>query len=127
MKATGIVRYMDDLGRVAIPKDLRKRTGITEGDAFEIFVTTDKQIIMQKYHEEEPEKNGLKADTFKEEEYRKATIRDTGGDNKTVYLNLSKSAWDLLFWLESEGFFHYDVSISEGHDITTEDFLEKGD
>ena len=126
MKATGIVRRIDDLGRVVIPKELRRSMGIAEGDPLEIFTTTDKQVIFQKYHEEEPEKNGLEVSAELKEECRRVTIRDTEND-KTVYLNLSKSAWLLLYGLEEEGFFHYDVSISEEHDIATEDFLEKGD
>lgn len=41
MKATGIVRRMDDLGRVVIPKELRKFYGIREGDALEIYTTAE--------------------------------------------------------------------------------------
>lgn len=48
MKATGIVRRIDDLGRVVIPKELRKTLRIKEGDPLEIF--TDKEyLVMQKY------------------------------------------------------------------------------
>lgn len=48
MKATGIVRRIDDLGRVVIPKELRKAYDINEGDPLEIFV--DKEgIIIRKY------------------------------------------------------------------------------
>lgn len=38
MKATGIIRRVDDLGRVAIPKEIRRNANIKEGDALEIFV-----------------------------------------------------------------------------------------
>ena len=38
MKATGIVRRIDDLGRVAIPKEIRRTMGIREGDALEMFI-----------------------------------------------------------------------------------------
>ena len=38
MKATGIVRRIDELGRVAIPKEIRRNCGINEGDPFEIFI-----------------------------------------------------------------------------------------
>ena len=127
MKATGIVRRIDDLGRVVIPKELRRSVRIDEGDPLEIFTTNEGQIILQKYHLDEPEKNGLKVSAEpKEEECRKVTLRDTDS-NKIVYLNLSNSSWRLLCWLEEEGFFHYDVSFTEGHDIDTENFLEKGD
>lgn len=48
MKATGIVRRVDDLGRVVIPKDIRRTVGISEGDALEIFVE-DNKVIFEKY------------------------------------------------------------------------------
>lgn len=38
MKATGIVRRIDDLGRIVIPKEIRRNLGIREGDPLEIFV-----------------------------------------------------------------------------------------
>ena len=41
MRATGIVRRIDDLGRVVIPKEIRRGMGITEGDPLEMFVDTD--------------------------------------------------------------------------------------
>lgn len=41
MKATGIVRRIDDLGRIVIPKEIRRTMGITEGDPLEIYVTED--------------------------------------------------------------------------------------
>lgn len=46
MKATGIVRRIDDLGRVVIPREVRKTMGIREGDALEIF--TDKDTVIFK-------------------------------------------------------------------------------
>ena len=48
MKATGIVRRVDDLGRVVIPKEIRKMVKIKEGEALEIF-TEDNKVIFQKY------------------------------------------------------------------------------
>lgn len=49
MKATGIVRPVDELGRVVLPKELRKVMDINEKDGMEIFVEADK-IILRKYH-----------------------------------------------------------------------------
>lgn len=48
MKATGIVRKTDQLGRIVIPMELRKKLGIAENDPLEIFVEED-TIILQKY------------------------------------------------------------------------------
>lgn len=49
MTATGIVRRIDDLGRVVIPKEIRKRVGIKEGDPLELFTTRDGEVIFKKY------------------------------------------------------------------------------
>lgn len=48
LKSTGIVRRIDDLGRVVIPKELRRTLGIGNGDWLEIFVTGN-QVVLQKY------------------------------------------------------------------------------
>lgn len=50
MRATGIVRRIDDLGRVVIPREIRKNLGIKEGDPLEIFVDpVEKMVCFQKY------------------------------------------------------------------------------
>ena len=49
MKATGIVRRIDDLGRVVIPKELRRTMRIREGDPLEIFTDKDGELIFKKY------------------------------------------------------------------------------
>lgn len=49
MKATGIVRRIDDLGRVVVPKEIRRTMRIREGDPLEIFTGSDGEIILKKY------------------------------------------------------------------------------
>jgi len=49
MKATGIVRRIDDLGRVVIPKEIRRTLRIREGDPLEIFTDKEGEIILKKY------------------------------------------------------------------------------
>lgn len=49
MKATGIVRRIDDLGRVVIPKEIRRTLRIREGDPLEIFVAREGEVILKKY------------------------------------------------------------------------------
>ena len=46
MKATGIVRRIDDLGRVVIPKEIRRTMHIREGDPLEIFTDHDGEVYM---------------------------------------------------------------------------------
>ena len=47
MKATGIVRRIDDLGRIVIPKEIRRMMRIKEGDPLEIFTTSEGEIILK--------------------------------------------------------------------------------
>ena len=49
MKATGIVRRIDDLGRVVIPKEIRRTLRIKEGTPMEIFTDREGEIILKKY------------------------------------------------------------------------------
>ena len=49
MKATGIVRRIDDLGRIVIPKEIRRTMRIREGDPMEIFTSREGEILLKKY------------------------------------------------------------------------------
>ncbi len=49
MKATGIVRRIDDLGRVVVPNEIRRTLRIREGDPLEIFTDREGEIILKKY------------------------------------------------------------------------------
>ena len=49
MKATGIVRRIDDLGRVVIPKEIRKTLRIKEGENLEIFIDDKENVVLKKY------------------------------------------------------------------------------
>ena len=49
MKATGIVRRIDDLGRVVVPKEIRRTLRIREGDPLEIYTDREGGIVLRKY------------------------------------------------------------------------------
>lgn len=49
MIATGLVRRIDDLGRVVIPREVRQRLKIREGAPLEVFITNDGEVIFKKY------------------------------------------------------------------------------
>ena len=49
MIATGIIRRIDELGRIAIPKEIRRKLKITEDDPLEIFITKDGEIVLKPY------------------------------------------------------------------------------
>ena len=50
MKATGIVRRLDDLGRLVIPKEIRKKYRLKEGDSIEFYTDSDRIIIQKHDH-----------------------------------------------------------------------------
>ncbi len=49
MKSTGVMRRIDDLGRIVIPKEIRKNLKIREGDSLEIFVEDEGKVILEKH------------------------------------------------------------------------------
>lgn len=49
MKATGVVRRIDDLGRIVVPKELRRTMRIKEGESLEIFIEGTDRIVLKKY------------------------------------------------------------------------------
>ena len=49
MKATGMVRRIDDLGRVVIPKEIRRTLKIKDGDPLELFITEKGEVVFKKY------------------------------------------------------------------------------
>lgn len=51
MRPTGIVRRVDDLGRVVIPKEIRKRLDIEENEPLEMFLDDDNRLVLQKYND----------------------------------------------------------------------------
>lgn len=50
MKATGIIRRIDDLGRIVIPKEIRRNMNIREGDPMEIYLDGDNRVVFEKYN-----------------------------------------------------------------------------
>ena len=54
MKSTGIIRRVDDLGRIVIPKEIRMQLGIREMTPMELFVTDDDGVLFKIYQPEQP-------------------------------------------------------------------------
>lgn len=54
MQATGIIRRIDDLGRIVIPKEIRRNMGIREGDPLELWTDRDGSVIFKKYDVSNP-------------------------------------------------------------------------
>lgn len=75
MKATGIVKRVDDLGRVVIPKEIRRTFNINVGDPLEIFTTGDGEVIFKKYD-----------DPYTPKAWADETIRKLGGHIKFIHV-----------------------------------------
>jgi AbrB family transcriptional regulator (stage V sporulation protein T) len=93
MKATGIVRRIDDLGRVAIPKEIRRNMSIHEGDPLEIF-TDDNGIVLQKYNVGEHIADALRG--VMSDIHDSLCTSDIERDDKTKVLSLLKEATKIL-------------------------------
>ena len=90
MKTTGIVRRIDDLGRVVIPKEIRRTMHIREGDPLEFFVN-DRTIILKKY---QPSTEELAEECAKFVSKIRNNIAFIGcyGDSTTVVLKSGETA-----------------------------------
>ena len=120
MRMTGIVRPMDDLGRVVIPKEIRRTIGIREGQDMEIFAT-DKGVFIQKYDENDE----TQPDIFKEcgnhaqppikTEIRKNLVIHDRNSNGDYYLRLTDDQIKLLDYLMDEYIVDCNYEIIESH------------
>lgn len=83
MRATGIVRRIDDLGRVVIPKEIRRTLRLREGDPLELFTTPEGGVVFQKYNAyDESEWSKLKSMLRKIMPNTSFAILDGYGENK---------------------------------------------
>ena len=105
MKATGIVRRIDDLGRIVIPREIRKSIGIKEGDPLEIFVD-DKTVILKKYR---PSTEELAEECAKFVSKIRNNIASIGcyGDSTTVVLKSGKTATVVKHYSDA-----YDINVA---------------
>lgn len=115
MRMTGIVRPMDDLGRVVIPKEIRRTIGIREGQDMEIFAT-DKGVFIQKYDENDE----TQPDIFNEcgnhaqpspKTSRKQVMVHDYGANEERYVSLTEDQIRLLDHIKNEWRFDIDYEI----------------
>lgn len=87
MRATGIVRRIDDLGRVVIPKEIRKTMRIREGEPLEIF-TENNMICITKYEPEKKEREKIRE--YVAQNYHRILSLFSDGDTTTVVFETGK-------------------------------------
>lgn len=126
MKATGIVRRMDDLGRVVVPKEIRRALHMCEGDALEIYTDNFNNrpvVCLAKYDLEATDTEEKRVDATPEqvqptgrEPYQTITV-NFDQDGSTIVYKLDKNSYDLFVDLYNRGFLHYDLNWDEGNSI----------
>lgn len=114
MKVMGICRSIDDLGRICIPKEIRRTIGLKEGDSMEIF-STEKGLLLQKCNAENNLSGfDLQNDGFQEDETPNHYVRLSGNyGDWTEYLVLTPSQLRFFSWLQEVGCFCEDVQLEE--------------
>lgn len=118
MKVLGIIRKLDDLGRVVIPKEVRRSLGIHEGDFVEI-IGTDRGLFVQKHGEaygNEPVPKGV------EIEGKEKVFVFWDQDSMVHLATLSKRAEELCEWLEDLGLLEEDMWWEVCSDNVEKDF-----
>ena len=110
MKATGIVKRIDDLGRVVIPKELRREMGLTENSPIEFFTTKGNngtEVVLAKYKpEEEPQP---------QEEEKTFTFTIKVDDEIVGTIKVDKKQNELLDWLFDNNCLRNDVDFEDGY------------
>lgn len=101
MKATGIIRRMDELGRVVIPKEVRNALKLEDNIPLEIFTEDNDKVIFRKYFPDEGEK--IETNNSKNEPFTDVMIYDTEGNDERHFLKLSNNCLNFLRFLFAEG------------------------
>lgn len=126
MNRTGVIRRIDDLGRIVIPKEIRKTLRIKNGENLEIFVNEDENIILKKYNQIDKLKdlaNELK-DTIHNITKKDVIITNTESiisSNKKEYNNkqLKDSFIDIIYQRKDITKEKQDIEIINNHSLNT--------
>lgn len=114
----GIIRTMDDLGRVVIPKEIRRVMGITEGEGIEIFATDSQEIILRKATIKEVDGVMVKVDDNtpapKPAEPLEYYFENDYGNTPDIILRITPEQDKLLDFLCLNDLLNSDFSLREG-------------
>ncbi len=108
----GIVRNMDDLGRVVIPKEIRKAMNIHEGDSIDILTTTSGSIILRKVVNNIPV-GEINPNTPTERPSKIVYFEDYDGNTKSAKITPEMDKF--LDWLIDNGYMNSDITIGCGY------------
>lgn len=125
MKTTGIVRRMDDLGRLAIPKELRTMMKLEDNAPLEIWTAREDGrdiICLTKYVSLDEEEKTPSTPTAPNSESNSAQLVEIHDGDMTHYVRLNEAAEQLLWWLDNLGMLNID-SWATIDDIVINEFV----
>ena len=109
----GIVRHIDDLGRIVIPKEIRRAMGINEGNQIEILTTAEGMIILRKVEDGKPVCNC--PCTVNTEPEKIAYTFENCYENNYRVVTITREQDKLLNWLCDNDYLNNDINISRGY------------
>lgn len=114
----GIIRQIDDLGRVVIPKEIRRAMGIKEGDGIEIFATDSQEIVLRKATIKEVDGVMVKVDNNtsapNSAEPIECYFENEYGDTDNIILRITYEQNKLLDFLHQNDLLNPDFSLRDG-------------
>lgn len=114
LNVMGIVRAMDDLGRVVIPKEIRRVIDVKEGDSLDILAMTDGSILLRKVVNNQPVCGCPCSTTPAVKEKKIVHFADTF-DCTTKTIKITDEQDRLLNWLIDNDYFRGDVDVNNGY------------
>lgn len=114
LNVMGIIRTMDDLGRVVIPKEIRRVINIKEGDSLDILAMTDGSIILRKVVDNKPVCGCPCATTPAVKEKKVIHFVDNYND-VTKVVKITDEQDNLLNWLINNDYLSCDVDVKNGY------------
>lgn len=110
VKVVGIVRAIDDLGRIVIPKEIRRSLSLQENDKMDILTTTDGAIILRKVVDDKPV-NDVPIETEK----RIYTLKDEYDNGFHAIIKITPEQDKLLDWLIDKDCLRENIEIRSGY------------
>ncbi len=110
----GIIRTMDDLGRIVIPKEIRKVINVKEGDSLDIFAMTDGSILLRKVVDNKPV-CGCPCSTTPAAKEKKVVHFVDNYNDVTKVVKITEEQDSLLNWLINNDYLNSEVDVNNGY------------
>lgn len=114
LNVMGIIRMVDDLGRIVIPKDIRRVIGVKEGDNLDILAMTDGSILLRKVVNNQPV-GGCSCSTIPAVTEKKVIHFVDNYNDVTKVVKITNEQDNLLNWLINNDYLSSDVDVNNGY------------